>query len=136
MRTQCKPGWFRALHSTTLQCMRLTDHVTLDFNNNIFVTAVFLDIEKAFDRTWHIGLLYKLKLKFLISPIKPSISFLRKFRLVEGEMSTSRDIQLGVPQGSDNVVESQYPCSHVLAYRDSKLLSGFPEGLTLYNVAC
>jgi hypothetical protein len=37
---------FRARHSTTLQCMRLTDHVTLNFNNNIFTVAVFLDIEK------------------------------------------------------------------------------------------
>jgi hypothetical protein len=26
---------FRARHSTTLQCMRLTDHVTLNFNNNM-----------------------------------------------------------------------------------------------------
>jgi hypothetical protein len=25
---------FRARHSTTLQCTRLTDHVTLNFNNN------------------------------------------------------------------------------------------------------
>jgi hypothetical protein len=27
---------FRALHSTTHQCMRLTDHVTLNFNNNVY----------------------------------------------------------------------------------------------------
>jgi hypothetical protein len=26
---------FRARHSRTLQCMRLTDHVTLNFNNNV-----------------------------------------------------------------------------------------------------
>jgi hypothetical protein len=49
---------FRARHSTTLQCMRLTDHVTLHFNNNMSTAAVFLDIEKAFDTTWHPGLLY------------------------------------------------------------------------------
>jgi hypothetical protein len=53
--------------------------------------AVFLDIEKAFDTTLHLGLLYKLsKLEFLISLIKLISSFLsqRKFRvLVEGEMS-------------------------------------------------
>jgi hypothetical protein len=42
---------FRARHSTTLQCMRPTDHVTLNFNNNMSTTAVFLDIEKAFDKT-------------------------------------------------------------------------------------
>jgi hypothetical protein len=36
---------FRARHSTTLQCMRLTDHVTLNFNNKMSTAAVFLDIE-------------------------------------------------------------------------------------------
>jgi hypothetical protein len=51
---------FRARHSTTLQCTRrLTDHVTLNFNKNMSTTAVFLDIEKAFDITWHLGLLYE-----------------------------------------------------------------------------
>jgi hypothetical protein len=56
---------FRARHSTTLQCMRLTDHVTLNFNNKMPTTAVFFDIEKAFDTTWHPSLLYKLsKLEF------------------------------------------------------------------------
>ena len=42
---------FRARHSTTLQCMRLTDHMTLNFNNNLSKAAVFLDIEKAFNTT-------------------------------------------------------------------------------------
>jgi hypothetical protein len=66
--------------------------------------TVFLDIEKPFDKTWHLSLLYKLsELKFLISLIKLISSFLsrRKFRVwVEGELSTPRDIQAGVPQGS------------------------------------
>jgi hypothetical protein len=42
---------FRARHSTTLKCMRLAEHVTLKFNNNMSTAAVFLDIEKAFDTT-------------------------------------------------------------------------------------
>jgi hypothetical protein len=42
---------FRAVHSTTLQCMRLTEHMTLNFNNRISKAAEFLDIEKAFDTT-------------------------------------------------------------------------------------
>jgi hypothetical protein len=94
---------FRGRHSTTLQRIRLTDHVT-KFNNNLSTAAVFLNIEKAFDTTWHLGLLYKLsKLKISISLIKLIRSFLSqgKFRVsVEGEMSTTRDIQAGVPQGS------------------------------------
>ncbi|PNF15438.1 hypothetical protein B7P43_G18173, partial [Cryptotermes secundus] len=37
---------FRARHSTTLQCMRLADHVTHNFNNKMSTAAVVLDIEK------------------------------------------------------------------------------------------
>jgi hypothetical protein len=61
--------------------MRLTDHVTLNFNN-MSTAEVFLDIEKAFDTTWHTGLLYKLsKMDFSASLIKIISSFLsnRKF---------------------------------------------------------
>jgi hypothetical protein len=42
---------FRADHSTTLQCMRLVDHITRNFNNNMSLSAVFLDIKKAFHKT-------------------------------------------------------------------------------------
>jgi hypothetical protein len=66
--------------------------------------AVFLDIKKAFDETWHLGLLYKLsELKISTSLIKLINSFLsqREFRVsVEGELSSPMDIQAGVPQGS------------------------------------
>jgi hypothetical protein len=95
---------FHAHHSTTLQCIRLIEHVILNFNNNIYMAAVFLNIEKALDTTWHLGLLYKLsELKFLISLIKLISSFLyqRKLRVfVEGEMSEPRDIEAGVLQVS------------------------------------
>jgi hypothetical protein len=71
--------------------MRLVDHVTLN-PNNMSTAAVFLDIEKAFDTTWHPGLIYKLlELHFSSSLIKLISSFLynRKFRvMVEGELST------------------------------------------------
>jgi hypothetical protein len=59
---------FRARHRTTLQCMRLAEHVTLHFNNKMSTTAVFFELEKAFDTTWHTGLPYNLsKLEFSIS---------------------------------------------------------------------
>jgi hypothetical protein len=93
---------FRSCHSMTLQCMRLTDHVTLNFNMS--AAAVFLDIEKAFDTTWHTGLLYKLsKMDFSASLIKLISSFLsnRKFSvLVEDEMYVPRIMKAGVLQGS------------------------------------
>jgi hypothetical protein len=95
---------FRADHSTTLQCMKLADHITLKSNNKMSTAAVFLDIEKAFDKTWHCGLLYKLsELEFSTSLIKLIASLLtnRKFKfLVEGEFPTPRNIAGGVLQGS------------------------------------
>jgi hypothetical protein len=51
---------FHTHHSMTCQCMRLMDQVTLNFNNNMSTAAVFLDIVKAFDTTWYLGLVYKL----------------------------------------------------------------------------
>jgi hypothetical protein len=66
--------------------------------------AVFLDIEKVFDTTWHSGLLYKLsKLEFSTSFIKfgSFFSSQRKFSAsVEGEIFTPREMPAGVPQDS------------------------------------
>jgi hypothetical protein len=66
--------------------------------------AVFLDMEKAFDTTWHPDFLYKLlKLEFSAGVIKLISSFLsnRKFRAsVEGEIFTPREIQAGARQAS------------------------------------
>jgi hypothetical protein len=95
---------FRANHSTTLHCMRLIDHITLNVNNKMSTAAVFLYIEKALDTLLHPGLVYKLSaMEFLTNLIKLTSSFLsqRKFRVsVEGKMSTPRDIKAGVPHGS------------------------------------
>jgi hypothetical protein len=65
--------------------------------------AVFLDIQQAFDKVWHQGLLYKLK------RILPSqLYFILKSYLSNrhSDIKTSKDetnyhpIQAGVPQGS------------------------------------
>jgi hypothetical protein len=77
--------------------------MTLTFNNKMSTAAVFLDIKKAFDTTWHSGLLYKLsRFEFSTRLIQLISSFLSelKFRVsVEGKMSTPREMQAGVPQG-------------------------------------
>jgi hypothetical protein len=50
---------FRDHHSTTLQCITLMNHITLNCNYDMSMAAVFLGIEKAFQTIWHLGLLYK-----------------------------------------------------------------------------
>jgi hypothetical protein len=37
--------------------MRFSDYVTLYLKNIMATAAVFLDIEKAFDTTWHLDLI-------------------------------------------------------------------------------
>jgi hypothetical protein len=82
----------------------VADHVTLNFNNKMSTAAVFLDIEKASDTTWHTGLLYKLpNLEFPANLVKLISSFLshRSFiDSVEGELSTPRYMEAGGSQGS------------------------------------
>jgi hypothetical protein len=77
--------------------------MTLNFNNKISTAALFLDIEKVIDTTWHPGLLYELsKLKFSTSLIKViSSSVAAKTQSLErSQISTPRCMQTGVPQGS------------------------------------
>jgi hypothetical protein len=90
---------FRADHITTFERMSLADHITLNFNNNMSSVAVFLDIDKAFNTTWHSGLLYQFsEIEFPTSFIKLIASFLteRKVKvLLEGKFSTPRKIAQG-----------------------------------------
>lgn len=51
---------FRPHHSTTTQLLNVLDKITGKFNIRHKTAATFLDIEKAFDRVWHDGLIYKL----------------------------------------------------------------------------
>jgi hypothetical protein len=91
--------------SRTLQFVRLANHVTLHFNNNMSMAAVSLQTEKALDTTWHHGLLYKLSKLELSTPIIKLISSFpsqRKFRVsVEGEMSVPKHMHAGMPHGPD-----------------------------------
>jgi hypothetical protein len=69
---------------------------TLNFNSIMLMTAMFLDIEKAFNTTWQSGLLliHKLsELEFLVSRIELILSSLaeKKFEaLVEGKFSMTK----------------------------------------------
>lgn len=95
---------FRDSHSTTLQLARVLHYLASELNRGRYTVGVFLDIEKAFDRVWHEGLLFKL----LDAGVPPMIgqivaSFLedrRFFVSVENAHSQTKAISAGVPQGS------------------------------------
>lgn len=95
---------FRAEHSTTHQLARVLHHFAVALNKREQPVAVLLDMEKAFDRVWHTGLIYKLSTS--TTPrrvVKTVASFLRDRRfqvVVDGTLSTERKVKAGVPQGS------------------------------------
>jgi hypothetical protein len=93
--------------------------------------AVFLGIMKAFDTTWHSGLLYKLsELEFPASLLKLIASFLTdRFKLlVEGEFSAPRKIAAGGPQGS--ILARVF---YILNINDASVAPGAHLAVFVYN---
>ena len=87
------------------QLLSITHEIYKSFNPNLSleVRGAFLDISKAFDRVWHDGLLYKLKLSGICGRCYNLIeSFLdhRHQRVfLNGQSSKWSLVEAGVPQG-------------------------------------
>ena len=83
--------------------MVISDRITRAFNRSGAPWAVTLDISKAFDRVWLVGLLHKLKCYGISGQILGLISsFLsdRHLQVVLNEKSSQEyPINAGVPQG-------------------------------------
>ena len=95
---------FRKHHSTNDKLFELTQAVCQAQRLSTRVGAVFLDIEKAFDRIWHNGLRYELlQMNAPALLLRWISSFLRdrtvKVRIL-GHTSREIAINYGVPQGS------------------------------------
>jgi hypothetical protein len=59
---------FHACHSITPQCMSLTDHISLDFNNNMSTAAVLLDMyakEIIFNNMLYVRYIHVTKVKHI-----------------------------------------------------------------------
>ena len=95
---------FRRGHSTTMQLMRHVENITRGYNQNRATVALYLDIQQAFDKVWHTGLIRKMidyniddGLVCLISNYLSDRKFHTKW---ENELSNIKDINSGVAQGS------------------------------------
>ncbi|CAH2099776.1 unnamed protein product [Euphydryas editha] len=93
-----EPYAFHSSHSTTL------GYLASELNNRHCTVGVFLNMEKAFDRVWHAGLLAKI-IDTTAPPalVRVVASFLEGRSLyvsVEGVDTQPRSIRAGVPQGS------------------------------------
>lgn len=95
---------FRSQYSTVTQLHKLTTHMRESLREKLSTGLISIDIEKAFDRVWHDGLVYqliKIKLPQYLTRIIHSFLSRRSFQtVVNGKLSSIRDIQFGVPQGS------------------------------------
>ncbi|BES96992.1 Retrotransposon protein [Nesidiocoris tenuis] len=94
---------FRRQRSCEQQLHRLAEEILEAFEDREVCQGLFLDTEKAFDRVWHPGLLYKIK------PLLPDTyyriiqSFLsnRTFHVkCDDACSSAQPIRASVPQGS------------------------------------
>lgn len=94
---------FRHKHGTPEQCHRIINVIIDTLENKRYCSAVFLDIQQAFDRVWHHGLLFKIK-KVLSAPFylffKSYLSQRQFFVNVNDERSDILEIKAGIPQGS------------------------------------
>ena len=95
---------FRKNRSTKDHILRLIQGIKANFNQNKLTGAVFFDVSKAFDQTWHKGILFKmteLKLpSFMISWVENFLknrNFFVSFGNYDSELG---EIDAGVPQGS------------------------------------
>ena len=94
---------FRRNHATTEQVHRIANIINKALEENKYCTAAFLDISQAFDKVWHQGLLYKLKLLFSDSIYNILRSYLEnRYFLIKYRDACSPffPVLSGVPQGS------------------------------------
>ena len=71
---------------------------------SVYMTSVFLNISKAFDKVWHEGLIFKLKQNDISGELLHILSDFvssRKQRVaLNGQNSSWTNVHAGVPQGS------------------------------------
>ena len=83
---------------------RVEDELIGHLNNHPAITIVSLDLTKAFDSVWHEGLLYKLhQMDYpldLVLLLKSYLSGRTFCARVGSTISSRRDLQCGIPQGS------------------------------------
>jgi hypothetical protein len=92
---------FRERHSTIEQTRQIIQRINEALENKRYCSAVFLDISQAFDKVWHTGLLYKLRLFLPLTYFLILKFYLhRRYFLVkfESEYIELSPIKAGVPR--------------------------------------
>ncbi|RZC42429.1 RVT 1 domain containing protein [Asbolus verrucosus] len=95
---------FKKHHNTVQQLIRIVNDISINFNKDNNTVMTLYDIEKAFDKVWVEGLIYKM-IKYGIEPnfIKLIYSYLTDRKIivqVGNSQSKARRTEREVPQGS------------------------------------
>ena len=101
--SDCQSG-FRNKDSTSLQLFRLVQQWSEAVDKGCYVGVIFFDLQKAFDKVWHAGLLAKLELLGIrgdaLSWFESYPSGRSQCTDVAGVKSQFADLHAGVPQGA------------------------------------
>lgn len=121
---------FRKQHGAEQQLGRVTQFLLKAFENRQYCSAVYLDIQEAFDRVWHKGLFYKLGRILPEALYRIICSYLTNRTFVvqcsDGATSSTKNVSAGVPQGSvlgpilytvysSDIPAPQYPATSIVA---------------------
>lgn len=128
---------FRTGRSTSHQLIKVIKTAKENFSEKKSTGVIFLDVEKAFDRVWHNGLLYKMfKLRFPLTLIKTIRSFLseRTFSVfIKGQFSEAKEIKYGVPQGAVLSPTLYNIFTHDIVKETTKNIALFADDTALYH---
>lgn len=96
---------FQSLLSAELQLLRVTEFLASNMNRANYTAAVFLDIEKAYDKVWRSKLIVKIHNLgivpvYLIKLLDSFLTNRRFFVRMENQRSGMRQLEEGIPQGS------------------------------------
>ncbi|CAG9122974.1 unnamed protein product [Plutella xylostella] len=94
---------FRKNDATVEQVHRVCEHIREALECKKYCSGVFLDVQQAFDKVWHNGLLYKLKKSLphnLYLLLKSYLEHRIFYVKINDSVSEFYEINAGVPQGS------------------------------------
>ena len=94
---------FKTGDSCTNQLISITHEIYQSFDDGLEVRGVFLDISKAFEKVWHNVFIYKQNQNGVTGDLlNTSTNFLNeiKQKVINGQHSTQKNVEAGVPQGS------------------------------------
>ena len=95
---------FRAKSRTEDQLFRFCQNIQDGFQNGMHTTAVFIDLQQAYDRIWKMGLLLKMQRLGITDNMYRWVKGFLQDRTVQtklnNSLSSKRSVEDGLPQGS------------------------------------